>query len=441
MKNRSWKMIAAAAMLAALTIWSCDKYPAEQEPAPAGALLRVRVQSGDGQTERVGAPLAHRVVVRVSDILNNPQTGAQVSFRTSAAGAAIAPAQATTDANGLASFALTLGSTPGAQQVLAFTKNDTTTIVETAVAIGCQDESLSRLCRWPAAHIFIATTSSSLLSGAGSAILDYDPVAKTVSKVLETSETINGLSFSSRGELFATSFNGIYKVNPSTKQLDDYVPYVSTLHISLEPNQGGILAGLCEEGPLKVRCAPQLFQILLPPHIFPNIQWENVAVDPVTRSVFLIDQFGTLNFKIWKVLWDGRSAVQTFGLHADLNVGAAAPRGMCADSSGTLYTVFDGNDNYRRIVSVAADGAIDYNFFDFYSFAGGNNETAGRWGDIAYLQGKLYVIDRRNDRLVIISHNGHWLDEIKNTAFSRPLSESETYAIAASPTWMCVDAR
>lgn len=437
--TRFWKMIAAAIMVVALMTCSCDQYPSEQEPTPNAPLLRVRVQSGDNQTERVGAPLAHPIVVRVSDILNNPQRGVQVSFRTSAAGAALTPGQATTDANGLASFAFTLGSAPGTQQVRAFTKNDTTTITATAVPISCAEESLAKVCQWPAAHIFIATTSSSLLSGAGSVILDYDPTTKSVSKVLETSEVLDGLSFSSRGELFATSFDGIYKVNPVTRLLDDYVSFVASLHISLEPNQGGILAGLCESGPMKIRCAPQIFQILLPPHVFPNIQWENLAVNPVTRSVFLVDQFSTLNFKIWEVLWDGRSAVQTFGLHADLNVGAATARGMCADSSGTLYVTFDGNDNYRRIVSVAADGAINYDFFNFYSFAGGNNEAAGRWGDIAYLQGKLYLIDRRNDRLVIISKNGQWLDEIKDTAFSRPFEESESYAITPSPTWMCAN--
>jgi hypothetical protein len=436
MKNHLWKA-AAAVTLAALAIVSCDTYPKEEQPTPVTDLQYVSVQSGENQTERIGARLAHPVVVKVTDILNNALKGIPVSFRTTDQGASVSPAQATTDAAGLASVTFTLGSAAGPQHIIAFTKTDTTMITETAVALGCEEESLVKVCRWPGAHIFVATPSSTLLLGTGTVILDCDPVAKTVTKVLETSEIISGLSFSPRGELFAASFNGIYKVNPSSKELDDYVSFVSTTPISLEPNPGGIIAGLNESGPLKVRCAPQSFQYLLPPHVFPNIQWENLAVAPVSRTLYLIDQFGTLNFKIWEVLWDGRSAVQTFGLYADLNVGAATARGMCADSAGTLYVVFDGNDNWRRIVSVAPGGAIDYGFFDFYARAGGNNLDAGRWGDIAYSQGKLYVIDRRNDRLVVISHNGRWLDEIRDAAFSRPFDESETYAITASPAWMC----
>jgi hypothetical protein len=113
---------------------------------------------------------------------------------------------------------------------------------------------------------------------------------------------------------------------------------------------------------------------------------------------------------------------------------------MCIDSTGAVYVVFDGNDNYRRIVKVTAAGAIDYDFFDFYARAGGNAQEAGRWGDIAYLNGRLYLIDRRNDRLVTISRNGVWLDEHKDTAFSRALDESDHYMIAASPSWLCITA-
>jgi hypothetical protein len=111
---------------------------------------------------------------------------------------------------------------------------------------------------------------------------------------------------------------------------------------------------------------------------------------------------------------------------------------MCADSSGTIYICFDGNDNWRRIVTVTSSGTVNYEFFNFYTYYGGTSQEAGRWGDIAYLKGKLYVIDRRNDRLVIISKHGTWLGEVANSAFSRPLEENEHYAICASPSMLCV---
>jgi hypothetical protein len=172
--------------------------------------------------------------------------------------------------------------------------------------------------------------------------------------------------------------------------------------------------------------------------MFAAILWENLAVDPVTRDIHIMTASGPTNYVLWRGLWDEQAiTVGSWESVANLFVGTAEPRGMCADSSGTIYISFDGNDNYRRIVTVNSGGIINYDFFNFYTHYGSNSQEAGRWGDITYFQGKLYIIDKRNDRLVVISKTGEWLAEIENTAFSRPLDESDHYAICASPAWLC----
>ncbi len=437
--NRTFFMralaLAASLAFAALAQLSCD-----ENPSDSSSKLRISVYSGDNQTERAGAALPAPLVVRVSDILDNAKPGVAVEFDTHAEPlAAVTPRFATTDVNGLASCAFKLGTRTGTQRVWATMPDDSTVLSATAVAVACAEEGPARVCHWPAGHIFIATTSSSLLSITGSVVIDYNPADGEISEVLETPDAIDGISFSSRGELFVSSPNRIRKINGTTNNLDTYIDFSRpSYRIALDPNAGGVLAGLGFDAPQRIGCPGSEVQALVSGHTFANILWENLAVDPATRDIYMLTGFSPTNYVLWRMFWDGRAtSVQSFEAVANLSVGAAEPRGMCADSSGTIYISFDGNDNYRRIVSVSANGAVDYNFFNFYTHYGSNSQEAGRWGDIAYLNGKLYVIDKRNDRLVIVSRTGRWLAEIKNTAFSRQLDESHHYAICASPTWVC----
>jgi len=428
--------LAAALALAALVLFSCEDNPSDNN---AETKLRIAPYAGNSQTERTGAMLADPLIVKVTDILGNAKSGIAVFFSTQETSAYVSPASVTTDAEGLASCRFRLGSTAGPQRAKAVMQDDSTSFNATAVAPGCAEESPERLCQWPAGHVFIATTGSSLSSGAGTVILDYNPANKEITKVQETTTLLlEGISFSSRGELFISSPDGIRKVNSTSHVIEDYIAWAGTYNVSLDPNEGSILVGLATTGPLSIGCAASGISFLLPTPTFSNIKWENLAVDPLTRDIYLITEFSPTNYALRRIFWDGHSPVQSFEVVANLSVGAAAPAGICIDSIGTVYITFDGNDTYRRIVSVAADGTINYNFFNFYTHAGGNSQEAGRWGDIAYLNGRLYLIDRRMDRLVIISREGQWLDEVKSTAFSRPFDESEHYAICASPTWLCI---
>ncbi len=425
--------LAASLSLAALAQFSCDDNPADDL-----SNLRLSAYSGDHQTERAGAVLSEPLVVKVSDILGNAKPGVLVSFSTNAPSALVNPSQTATDANGLASCSFKLGAAAGTQHVWAAIPGDSVLLSATAVAFGCPEESPVRLCVWPLKHIFIATTSSSLLGGAGSVVIDFNPADGEAAEVLETAERIDGISFSARGELFVSMEDIIRKADPATHDLETYADadWAST-RFSLEPNPGGVLAGLNPGAPHSIGCPGSMAE-LSSSHMFAAILWESFAVDPVTRDVHLMTASGPSNYVLWRGLWDGRAiTVGSWESVANLFVGTAEPRGMCADSSGTIYICFDGNDTWRRIVTVAADGTIDYEFFDFYAYYGNNAQAAGRWGDIAYLDGKLYVIDRRNDRLVVISKTGEWLAEYESDVFSMPLVETDHYAICASPYRPC----
>ncbi len=101
------------ALACALVVLSCGGdellLPAEGEPAA------LTIVQGDAQTGPIGGQLAEALVVRVTDTRGRPVTGTEVTFATS--GGSVAPAVATTDANGLATGQWSLGMQTGAQQV------------------------------------------------------------------------------------------------------------------------------------------------------------------------------------------------------------------------------------------------------------------------------------------------------------------------------------
>ncbi len=427
--------LAISFALAALVQSSCDDNPSDQVTQ-----YRLTPDSGNNQTERAGSTLPEPLVVKVTDLLNNPLPGVRVTFSPyDDPLGSVTPASAATNSDGLASCTFQLGPSVGLQRVKASASAEFLTLFSaTAVPAGCAEESAEKICVWPLKHIFIATTSSSLLSGTGSVVIDFDPASGEAVEILETTDRIDGISFSARGELFVSQEDIISKAGPTTHDLAVYADANwPTTRFSLEPNPGGVLAGLNPAAPHFIGCPGEMAE-LASSHMFATIRWENLAVDPVTRDIHMLTASGPTNYVLWRGLWDGRAAtVDSWESVANLYVGTAEPRGMCADSSGTIYICFDGNDNWRRVVTVTANGTIDYEFFDFYAYYGNNAQQGGRWGDIAYLDGKLYVIDRRNDRLVVISKYGTWLAEHKSDVFSMPLVESDHYAICASANWLC----
>ena len=80
---------------------------------------RLVVTSGDGQSAKVGKPLAAPLVVTARDAANNPVPGVSVTFAVTAGGGALSVTMVATNAQGQAATQLTLGPNTGANTVRA----------------------------------------------------------------------------------------------------------------------------------------------------------------------------------------------------------------------------------------------------------------------------------------------------------------------------------
>jgi len=417
-------IVIAAALPAVLFYSSCDENPTDVETD-----LNLSMVSGDGQSERAGAQLPEPLVVVVKNTLGDGQQGKEITFSTVNPGAHVYPETAVSDQNGRALCYFVLGSDVGLQNATARMESDSITFSATAVEVPCTEAEPTLSDDWSPHNIYYVTTSSALLTTGNSVLVEYDPETDTRTLVLETSHTLTDVAFSSRWELFVAASGVIYKVNATSKTLEEYtVSGWLTGHVELDANQGGILAGLSVNGPFGVNCTPTEPTELYPGTSFVNMRPENFAADPVSRDLFFISG-SSPTYKLYRVPWDGRSTPGSISLHSDLNITDNAPRGMCIDYSGNIYITVDGSDNYRRIIKVYADGTIDYDFFDFFDYFG--NLDMGRWGDITLLYGSLYLIDTDKNRIAEIRTNGDFVREFDSTDFSGPGTPGETYGITA----------
>src|SRR6185503_3227898 len=108
---------ALAALLAAGCGGNDITLPAEGVPK------NVAIVSGDGQSSAIGSVLPDRIIVRVTDSRDDPVANQPVTFSASGGGS-LAPATATTAADGTAGVQWTLGPTAGVQQATALVTGD-----------------------------------------------------------------------------------------------------------------------------------------------------------------------------------------------------------------------------------------------------------------------------------------------------------------------------
>lgn len=95
-------------------------------------LTGLAIQSGNGQAGSPGTLLPQPLTVILRDAAGDPAVGTTVNFSVAAGGGTVSPVTATTDATGLASTQLTLGSSAGLDSVVATSGGYTVTFTETA---------------------------------------------------------------------------------------------------------------------------------------------------------------------------------------------------------------------------------------------------------------------------------------------------------------------
>ena len=403
-------------------------------------LTRVSITDGNRQTERTGAVLPMPMTVRVTDIVGEPKFGIPVFFSTEDPGAVVNPPTTNTDRDGYASAQFRLGSVPGNQAVGVRSGSDSTTFNHTADALGCTEEDPAGACQWPTGHIFITTISSSMITGLGSVLIDFDPETGLTEKVLETDMILRDIDFSSRGEMFVTTNEKVYKVGPVTKALTEYANVPILTGSEIEFNMGAVLLLVGNTNVFTIGCpgqdAVQIAEYVL-------VNYENLAVDPVSRDFYITNGSGPL-YNVFYNEWDGRGDV-TNSVLLSLDTGVGSPRGMCVDMEGFLYITIDSNGNSRSVARIKPGWENDPKWFDFFDYFGGTNNLTGRWGDITVSGDHLYLIDTRMNRLVVLDATGttdagKFVDEYPSDVFSLDLSDSERYGIAAVPEWIvCAD--
>jgi hypothetical protein len=80
---------------------------------------QVRIAAGNGQSAPVNTPLSEPLILYVGDQFDNPFPGQQIEWLITAGSGTLSTNMSVSDAAGLASTSLTLGSTPGPVSVLA----------------------------------------------------------------------------------------------------------------------------------------------------------------------------------------------------------------------------------------------------------------------------------------------------------------------------------
>jgi len=439
--NKTLKALAALSVLFisvmsfSFLIVSCDGSEDEENES----MLRVSRAGGDNQSERVGAVLPQPLVVRVTGMTGGPSEGTPVFFTTGSLNAGIETPVAYTDSEGYASTGFRLGSEPGNQQVGVKIETDSTTFNLTADALGCTEEDPESACQWQTGHIYIVTTSSSMISGTGSVLISFDPDDGGTEEVLQTGLILHDIAFSSRGEMFLSTNDMVYKVDPGTKDLTPYMSLPVLTGCEIEPDMGGVLLMAGNVNVWNIGCQPGLAVQIAD---YTGLSYENLGVDPVSRD-FYVASSGSTVYNIFHNEYDGRGNV-TGSTRYEMTTGVGYMRGMCVDMEGFLYVTIDSNGNSRSVGRFKPGLSNEPKWFDFCNYYAGNNPASGRWGDITVLGDHLFLIDTYNNRLVILDATGtneaeRYITEYQSDVLSAPLSDSERYGIAAVPEWqVCI---
>lgn len=121
--------LSAVALAGSIALLAISVGCRDQALTPPGSVASAAFASnlvlvgGDGQTGAASTTLPESLSVRVIDAGGTPVAGATVVWTVRLGGGTTSPPTATSDANGIASAAWTLGTTPGTNAIRAYLTN------------------------------------------------------------------------------------------------------------------------------------------------------------------------------------------------------------------------------------------------------------------------------------------------------------------------------
>jgi len=191
---------------------SCGGGDSTTDPPPPPVSLQLAIVDGDGQEATVATALPQDLVVKVTDSSANPQSGATVSWSITRGDAALGASSTSTNAEGLASTRLTLGTTAAPVTVRA-SASGTTPVTFSATALPGPAEVL-RL--EPSFGVLALSGSTSLTvnltdaygNAVGDAVAEFEsrnPSIMTISGTTASGQALGVTRVIARAESFVDS--------------------------------------------------------------------------------------------------------------------------------------------------------------------------------------------------------------------------------------------
>ncbi len=384
------------------------------DPVPPTLPAAIEIVSGDAQYTKKGTQLEDQVLVRVTDDKGAPASHMTVHFSVIEGGGSLSKSTATTNDQGRASVAWTVGPTTGLNRLrMTVSENSALAIIATATSAEyyCPEEDPTFSAKFAGAGDIIMLTHASTFSDDAD-LAHYDLNAGTkkfAGDLLETypdgigQVVVRDCVFSANGDLFiswAYGSNQVVKVAPNgtvTHFATLEPPPIGSIQqgaeLAMTPN--GVMVGCDVVGPFYVTCRDTLFRFEGAIYTGINRDAANndaVACDPNNGDVYFIY---LSDRDLIRVPFDGVTA-GTPEKVADLptvDVSDGA-RGMVVDSDGSIYILVDyaGATTTKSIVKVS--GASVTTAFDFTT-----RVDAGIQNDLAIDRSVhyLFTLDTKNN--------------------------------------------
>lgn len=410
---------------------------------------KISIVSGDNQYSLHGTELPEPLTVQVLTEHGAVPENAVLVFTVTAGDGMLSQTSVAASSRGQASTRLTLGMTPGTQQVTAAVADQPSlNVTFTAISSNfyCREgEDTLRVCSTcPLSYttgisqVFLATARSSLYGSLSASIVHLNWPAQTASGFQEIPPELGffppvifDASLSPRGDYYVaqrTLQPEILKVdvNGDISHFASLDQTTSDDQVEITAYPRGLLAGCDVRGPFIVGCRDTLMRFAEATYV--NAANDDAVAadprdqidDPLGEDIYFIlksdSTLRRLPLDTLRVEPQGLEIVATLTREQ-----AEGARGMVCDGfDGMVYILVD-TDFTKQIVSVDPMGGGTTVLFDFFSR--GAADAAGIQRDLAFRRPNLFTLDTLNDKLLIVDVSGSfaefYADSLEQAKLSR----------------------